>query len=405
MSRSTTRTLLLALCAAIIVAAFTAPTVSIPATAATVTAPAGAWFTGGKGGTPEVTVTGVHVVGDQLTASATTHTESHPAVLYQWLRDGTPIPGATAASYTQQTADMAKEVSVRATATGVVTGDSWSKSSSTALTRATPAPTVTGSRVAGAVLTLTQPDIYPLPTKVTYQWFRDSAAIPGSTGTSYTQTDSDIGHVIGVTTTAAINSQTRTWKSAAAAATGGRVFTGTLTVSASGARTVGQTLTAAVVSSLKPTATLTFQWFRDSTAIAGATASTYLEVRADVGRLVTVRATATAVGFQTKTATSAAPAKTADAPVFVGNATPTITGTRKIGSTLTAVKAPSWDPAPTTLTYQWTRNGAAISGATKATYMQVAADAGKTVNVKVAGKRTGYATRTWVSVTTGTTSK
>ena len=47
--------------------------------------------------------------------------------------------------------------------------------------------------------------------------------------------------------------------------------------------------------------------------------------------------------------------------------TPTVSGTAKVGSTLTA-KAGTWAPAPVTLAYQWYRGSVRIAGATKSTY-------------------------------------
>jgi hypothetical protein len=70
---------------------------------------------------------------------------------------------------------------------------------------------------------------------------------------------------------------------------------------------------------------------------------------------------------------------------------PAITGTAKVGSTLTSVPG-SWGPAPVTLAYQWKAHGTAILGATAATYKPVAAHAGKTLTVTVTGTKTGYTT-------------
>lgn len=82
---------------------------------------------------------------------------------------------------------------------------------------------------------------------------------------------------------------------------------------------------------------------------------------------------------------SAAPRKLTASP------TPTISGTAKIGKTLTA-KAGKWKPSPVKLSYQWLRNGKKIKGATKRTYKLVTADKGKKISVKVTGKRNGYQT-------------
>lgn len=69
-------------------------------------------------------------------------------------------------------------------------------------------------------------------------------------------------------------------------------------------------------------------------------------------------------------------------------ATPTISGTAKIGKTITA-KVSSYT-AGATLSYQWYRSGKAIPGATKAGYKLVKADKGKKVSVTVTAKKTGY---------------
>jgi hypothetical protein len=60
----------------------------------------------------------------------------------------------------------------------------------------------------------------------------------------------------------------------------------------------------------------------------------------------------------------------------------TITGTAKVGSTLTAVPG-TWESTPEVLTYQWKANGVAITGATAATYKPAAAQVGKTITVTV----------------------
>ena len=92
------------------------------------------------------------------------------------------------------------------------------------------------------------------------------------------------------------------------------------------------------------------------------------------------------------------------APGVLTPGTPTITGTAKVDSTLIA--NPGTWPAGTALSYQWTRNGAAIAGATKAAYTLVAADAKKKIAVTVTGTKTGYATAATtsaaVTVTRGT---
>lgn len=67
------------------------------------------------------------------------------------------------------------------------------------------------------------------------------------------------------------------------------------------------------------------------------------------------------------------------APVFL-NAT--ITGTPQIGETLGVTISRTGNPAPT-ISYQWTRDGVTIGGATGATYTLLEADAGAGIGVDI----------------------
>ena len=79
--------------------------------------------------------------------------------------------------------------------------------------------------------------------------------------------------------------------------------------------------------------------------------------------------------------------------------TPIIWGTAKVGKVLTS-KPGTWD-AGVKLTYEWNRSGAAIKGATKATYKLVKADAGKKLTVSVTATKPGFTGATKTSVATG----
>jgi hypothetical protein len=50
----------------------------------------------------------------------------------------------------------------------------------------------------------------------------------------------------------------------------------------------------------------------------------------------------------------------------------------------------TWNQAPTSVDYQWLRNGSAITGATEATYRLRAADAGRRVAVRVSAHKDGF---------------
>jgi hypothetical protein len=120
--------------------------------------------------------------------------------------------------------------------------------------------------------------------------------------------------------------------------------------------------------------------------IPGASEKTYMPVAADVGHTMRVRVTAVnadgaanARSAPTAVVSSAAPRNTAP---------PTITGTPRLGTTLTAQNG-TWENNPTAFQYQWLRCGTAgagcvgIPGATEKTYTPVAADVGHTMRVRV----------------------
>jgi beta-glucanase (GH16 family) len=174
--------------------------------------------------------------------------------------------------------------------------------------------------------------------------------------------------------------------------------------SVAGVYQTGQTLTAAVGAwTGVPDPTFAYQWMRGPaptgnpdpnaptqpldpstlTAIAGATANTYLTTSADIGFLLYVRVIATN-SEGSATAYSAATGKIVAPPslVPVNTFLPQVTGITQVGSTLTTSNG-SWTNSPTSYTYQWRRNGVNISGATSATYVLVSADAGTAITVAV----------------------
>lgn len=79
---------------------------------------------------------------------------------------------------------------------------------------------------------------------------------------------------------------------------------------------------------------------------------------------------------------------------------PTISGTVRAGSTLTANPG-QWSPKPA-FAYEWARNGVAIPGATKASYVVTSADVGARITVGVFGRKALYSTEYRVSAPAGT---
>ena len=98
--------------------------------------------------------------------------------------------------------------------------------------------------------------------------------------------------------------------------------------------------------------------------------------------------TGTKSGYKPTAKTSKATAKVA--AKTLSGATPTISGTLRVGSTVTAHKG-SWTSG-TTRTYQWYANGVALKGATKYTLVIPSSALGKQLSVKVTGRKAGYTT-------------
>lgn len=90
---------------------------------------------------------------------------------------------------------------------------------------------------------------------------------------------------------------------------------------------------------------------------------------------------------------------TASLPTLSAIPAPTVSGTAKVGGSLTAVPG-TWSPAPVALTYHWYRSGVATTGATSPTYKLTASDVGKSITVRVTGRKTGYATASKTSAPT-----
>ncbi|MFM5951197.1 MAG: hypothetical protein ACKOOE_01120 [Micrococcales bacterium] len=104
--------------------------------------------------------------------------------VYQWMRNGKSISGATSATYTHTDADLGTKLSVRVTVSkrGVEI-----KSVTTAAITVIQAPTITkgttvsGKAKLGQTLTIAKPTAVGYPVaKITYRWLRCSKATPKS---------------------------------------------------------------------------------------------------------------------------------------------------------------------------------------------------------------------------------
>lgn len=155
-------------------------------------------------------VAGQGRVGSPLTVSTGAWDESGLTYAYAWLRAGTPIAGATAASYAPTAADLAAG-SVTARVTASRAGGASGAPATATPTRvlagdaatAGVAPRVSGIPVTGQVLSGT-PGSWSAPgLTLAHQWLRDGAPIAGATAASYTLVAADAGAEVALRVTAA----------------------------------------------------------------------------------------------------------------------------------------------------------------------------------------------------------
>ncbi|MCU1481526.1 MAG: hypothetical protein JWQ19_2312 [Subtercola sp.] len=255
----------------------------------------------------------------------------------------------------------------------------------------TPAPTIVGAAAVGQTLTA-KPGVWsPSGVTLAYQWLSSGLMITGATASTFTLTQIQAGQKISVRVTGSKPGATtvvKTSASTAAVTTTIKKLTATPVPTITGTVAVGSTLTAHPGAWSPAPVTFAYKWQRGATTIAGATGATYKLTAADAGYSVFVFVTGSKAGYTAVTTTSAsvvAPLSLTKTP------TPVITGTPKVGSTLTAT-AGTWSPAPVTLSYQWKRSGVTINGATSASYKLTAADATKTITVTVTGSKPVYTT-------------
>ncbi|GAA1096717.1 hypothetical protein GCM10009668_11820 [Nocardioides dubius] len=159
----------------------------------------------------------------------------------------------------------------------------------------------------------------------------------------------------------------------------------------SGTPKVGVPLTASPGAGLVPSAgaTLTYQWQYQSAPgqwadLPSGASATYTPDAADLGRVLRVRVTVAKSGFQTRTEASPPTAAVAHGTFTIDE--PSITGTARVGETLTCVAAPG---TPGSLTYAWTWGQEALIG-TSAAHVVSYADLGRVLTCTVVAQRPGY---------------
>ncbi len=299
---------------------------------------------------------------------------------------------------------------------------------------ATGQPTVTGTARVGETLsadTSGSADEDGLDhAAFSFQWVANDGSadsdIPGATASIYTPTDANVGKTIKMrvsftddagneeTLTSAPTEPVEVRSSASREPEEGRPntpATGLPTIS--GTAQVGETLTAGTsgISDAEDltNATFSYQWLADDAAIAGASGSTYTLAAADEGKAIKVQVSFTDAAGNDETLTSEATDAVAAAPQPNSPATgaPTISGTARVGETLTTNTSGIADEdglSGAAFSYQWVSSDGTtdtdIRKATDSTYKLVADDAGKAISVRVSFTDDGGTEETLTSAAT-----
>lgn len=300
-------------------------------------------------------------------------TASGTGISYQWQKNGTPIPGATSASYSLANILAADAGSYTVVVSGTSPCGSLTSSAGVLTVNALPltiAAASTTTFCAGGSVVLNATSGY------TYQWQLNGTNISGATSSSYTATASGIYTVLISNTTTGCNG---TSNSITVIANSPPVST------ISPAGTAAYCSGGSVTLSGPATGGLTYQWSLNGSPITGATNATYA---------------ANATGSYTLTVAAGTGCNTTSSATIVSmNPLPTATATAASSTTICAGTSVTINAnTGTGLTYLWNLNGSPITpAATGASY--VAGNAGS-YTVTVTNTATGCQnTSSGISVT------
>ncbi|HSL64406.1 MAG TPA: hypothetical protein VK874_07075 [Gaiellaceae bacterium] len=335
---------------------------------------------------------------------------------FQWRRcssAGTgcvPISGATGDTYTVDALDVGARLRVTVTASTADGSTPGTSAPTDVVAASAPAnvvpPAVGGDPILGETLEASTGTWFGANLVFTYRWKRCDAAGancahvgPASTSSLYAPASADVGKTLRVEVTATNAQGNATAESLPSPLVSSNVPANTALP------TVTESSTAAGATSFTanrgtwtgaPTIAYAYQWRRCDAGgancrdIAGAVSTTYSPASADVGSRLRVAVTASN-DFGTTIALSEPSAVVAgQAPV--NSVRPSVGGTERVGSVLSATNGTWTGTLPLTYTYQWQRcnaTGAAcasIAGATAQSYVAATADAGATLVVLVTAR-------------------
>lgn len=365
----------------------------------------GAWRTFTIGGAPAATtppgINGTGVFDTTLVAVAPTWSTPDVANTYQWRRNGSAVEGATGPTYVVRAQDVGASITVVATGTSAEFGTGTSTSAAItgkpgagATVRTT--PTISGTGRVGTTLTSTPVAWDPAETGTTLQWMRNGTAISGATSATYTVASGDLNASITLRATGTLPGRQPTHAlSNAITAREGAATTASTPPKILGTPKVGVVLTSTAPAWDQPDVQQTIQWLRNAQPVAGQVGSSYTVRPEDLGASLTVRYSGALPGRATAVLTSApVTGLLGDAPR--ATSAPTVSGTRKVGTTLTS-SPPAWNLTGVQQSIQWLRDGQPVTGQTTSSYTVRPEDLDASLAVRYTGTLPGRASGTATS--------
>lgn len=209
------------------------------------------------------------------------------------------------------------------------------------------------------------------PATYTYQWYVNGSAVSGATSSTYIK--SDLSDTATYSVYCEVTNKKGTVTSRIATLSVTQYYTPVLntsypedvTTTVKKGSTTSATFSVSISQAGNPTS-YTYQWYKDGTAVSGATSSSYTvsNISSTVTNTIYCVVTNKAGSVTSRSATL----KVTQIYTPVLNSSYPQNATAEVGASFTSKVSISTAGSPSTYTYQWYKNGTAVSGATSSSY-------------------------------------
>lgn len=241
-----------------------------------------------------ITLSGTAISSETLSASVNDPDGISSAITYYWYADGAAIADENASTLTLTDEQIGFPITVQALYTddGNINESHISNPTSDVSAIAFPASvSIGGDALVGSTLSASVADQNGIEgATIIYTWFADDVVIDGEVTSELTLGESEFGTVITVTATFEDDRGFSESPTSSATNSVSRVNSaGTVVIQ--GTPTVGNTLVIEITDLDGVSGTVSYQWYADDNAIAGATNNSYVVDASIVGSVITVELT------------------------------------------------------------------------------------------------------------------